>query len=413
MAIRFAARMAGIPASAVRELLKLTARRDLISFGGGLPPNECFPLEALSEAAARVLAERGADALQYSTTEGCAELRRAVAQRMQARLGIDTSPDQILITAGSQQAIDLTGRIFLDEGDIVFCESPTYLAALNAFRVWRPRLVDVPSDDNGMIVSELARTLEACDRSRAKLVYVVPDFQNPTGRTWSLERRLELLDVAARHELPVIEDSPYRELRFEGGTIPPIKSLDRRGLVVFLSTFSKILSPGLRLGWVAGPPAVIEKYVLGKQGADLHTSTFTQLLVTALLERFDLDSHVERIRDVCRVRRDAMVAALERELPGDVRFTRPSGGLFLWLELPAQLDARQLLRLGLQHGVAFPPGEPFFANGGHANTLRLAYSDSPEPRIAEGIGRLGAAYRHLAGTARQHTLDEAIVATVP
>jgi 2-aminoadipate transaminase len=398
MEFRFASRVRSLRTSAVREMLTLPAAQGVISFGGGLPPNECFPLAAIDAALRRIVREQGARALQYSTTEGCPELRAGIAARMRRRLGVDVGADDILVTTGSQQALDLTGKVFLDERDVVFCESPTYLAAISAFRSSRASFVAVPSDEQGMIVSELARLAAGCARGR--LVYVIPDFQNPSGRTWSLARRRELLEVAARLELPIVEDAPYRDLRFEGEELPALFSLDRAGRVVFTSTFSKVLSPGLRVGWVAAPRAALEKYVLAKQATDLHTSTFAQLLVATFMEEQDLDRHVAGIRDVCRLRRDAMLRAAHEWLPQEVRVNRPAGGLFLWLEAPPGLDTREWLRLCLAHGVAFVPGDAFYPNGGGENAARLCFSDSPEARIDEGFRRMAAALRELPGAER-------------
>jgi 2-aminoadipate transaminase len=395
MGLRFANRVQSMKASAVREMLKLTAAGDVISFAGGLPPNECLPVDETQAVVARVLAEHGPRALQYSTTEGCASLRAAIAGRMRRRLGVEITAEDVLVTTGSQQALDLTGKVFLDEGDVVFCESPTYLAAISAFRPFGAGFADVPSDEHGMVVTELERMLAACER-RA-LVYVVPDFQNPSGRTWSLERRLELLQVAERYEVPVVEDAPYRELRFEGEELPALFSLDRGGRVVFTSTFSKILSPGLRVGWIAAPLPLLEKYVLAKQAADLHTPTLTQLIVSAFVEAHDLDAHIAGIRRVCRERRDAMLRALAQHLPRQVGVTRPAGGLFLWLELPQPLDAREWLRLCLARGVAFVAGDAFHPNGGGEHAARICFSGTPEPRIEEGVKRMAAALRELPG----------------
>jgi 2-aminoadipate transaminase len=398
MEYRFASRVSALKASAVREMLKLTAAPDVISFGGGLPPSECFPLAAIEAALRRIVREQGARALQYSTTEGCPELRARVAERMRRRMGVAFSADEILVTTGSQQALDLTGKVFLDEGDVVFCESPTYLAAISAFRAVRATFVAVPSDEQGMIISELARLAAGCARGR--LVYAIPDFQNPSGRTWSLARRLELLELAGRLGLPIVEDAPYRDLRFEGEELPALVSLDREGRVVFTSTFSKILSPGLRVGWVAAPRAALEKYVLAKQATDLHTSTLAQLLVATFLEEQDLDRHVSSIRDVCRVRRDAMLRAAQEWLPREVRVSRPVGGLFLWLEAPSGLDSKEWLQRCLARGVAFVPGDAFFPNGGGENAARLCFSDSPEARIVEGLRRMASALRELPGAER-------------
>ena len=393
MESRFARRMDGLRASEIRELLKVTERPEVISLAGGLPAAELFPVEELKAVALRVLEEHGWSAMQYSTTEGHLPLRAWIARRMTERLGATTNVDDVLITSGSQQAIDLTGKLFLDEGDVVLCESPTYLGALNAFRAYQPRFMEVPTDDEGMIVSELERRL--ADVRRVKLVYVVPDFQNPTGRTWSLERRRRFMEVVRRHGVTVVEDCPYGEVRFEGMPIPPLKSMDAAGQVVFLGTFSKIFCPGFRIGWAAASHPLVEKYVLAKQGSDLHTSTISQMEIATYLSMFDIDANLRRIREVYRARRDAMIRALEQELPASARFTRPQGGLFLWVELPPNVNARELLERCLERGVAFVPGGSFFPDGGHENTVRLNYSNMPEERIAEGMRRLGAAVREM------------------
>jgi 2-aminoadipate transaminase len=389
--IQFARRMDSIRASDIRELLKVTERPGMISFAGGLPAPELFPVSELAAVAADLLQHEGAAALQYSTTEGHPRLREQVAARMNATLHTGVSADGILVTCGAQQGIDLTGKLFLDEGDAVLCESPTYLGAITALNAYRPRYVAVPTDDDGMIIEEFERVLVAT--ARPKFVYVVPDFQNPTGRTWSLARRRAFLEVAARYRLPVIEDAPYAELRYGGAASPPLKALDQSDLVVFLGTFSKILAPGLRIGWVAAPRPLYEKYVLLKQGADLHTSSLAQRLISGYLERHDIDESIARMRALYRRRRDAMILAIEREFPPEVRFTRPEGGLFLWVELPAAIDARELLDTCVEREVAFVPGDSFFPGGGHRNTLRLNFSSMPNERIDEGIARLGEALR--------------------
>jgi len=395
MAIGFAQRMSEVKASEIRELLKLTQKPEVISFAGGLPAPETFPAEQLARATARVLAEAGAQALQYSTTEGYPPLREWVARHMNEKLATAVSPEQVLITSGSQQGLDFTGKVFLDEGDPVLCESPTYLGAINALRAYGPRFVEVPTDDDGMIPEALEAILAR--EPRARLVYVIPDFQNPTGRTWSLARRQAFMGIVRRHRVPVVEDCPYVEVRFEGVPLPPLKSLDEDGLVIFLGTFSKIFCPGMRLGWVAAAPALLEKYVLVKQGADLQTATLAQMQVAAWLEDHDTEANVERACAIYRARRDAMLRALDREMPAGVRYTRPSGGLFLWAELPERLNARDLLEACVERNVAFVPGGSFFPNGGHENTMRLNFSNMPEERIAEGVRRLAGVLRELLG----------------
>ena len=393
MAVALASRMEHLRASEIREILKITQRPGMISFAGGLPAPEFFPVDEMKAVSERVLTEHGCKAMQYSTTEGDPRLRQWIARRMRERHGAEVEADGIMITSGSQQGLDLTGKILLDEGDVVLCESPTYLGAIQALKAYGPRFVEVPTDDDGLDVEELDRLLTRTER--VKMVYVIPDFQNPSGRTWSLERRQRFMEVVSRHGVPVAEDCPYRDVRFEGEHLPTLKSLDRDGLVIFLGTFSKIFCPGLRLGWLAAAPRLFEKFVMVKQGADLHTSTLSQLLLADYVHTYDIDENIARIRECYRARRGVMLDAMDRELPAGIRYTRPSGGLFLWVELPEELNARELLDACLAREVAFVPGGAFFPNGGHENTFRLNYSNMPEDRIVEGIRRLAGAVREM------------------
>lgn len=388
MTTRFARRMEALKASEIREILKVTQRPEVISFAGGLPAPELFPVARLAAATEKVFEEEGTRALQYSTTEGHPPLRRKIAERMKASWGAQVTPEQVLVTSGSQQGLDLTGKLFLDEGDVVLCESPTYLGALSAWNVMRPRWVEVATDDDGMDPSALEAKLRA--HPNAKAIYVIPTFQNPSGRTWSLERRRRFMEVVDRHDVWVVEDNPYGELRLEGDPVPSLKSLDTKGRVVALGTFSKVFCPGLRIAWVAADLSVIEKLVILKQGADLQTATLSQLQVNRYLEENDLDADIAKIVPVYRERRDAMLSALEKEMPAGVRWTRPEGGLFLWMTLPANLNARTLLDECVRQNVAFVPGGAFFPNGGNENTLRLNYSNMPIERIREGVKRLAA-----------------------
>lgn len=383
---RFARRMKSLKASEVRELLKISQQPDIISFAGGLPAPETFPVEEMAGIATELLEREGRKALQYSTTEGDPRLRALLAERMRSSHGIEVSAEDILILSGSQQGLDLTGKMFIDEDDVVLCESPTYLAAISAFKNFSPRFVEVPTDDEGIIIAELEKRLGENDR--AKFIYVIPDFQNPSGRTWSLQRRRAFLEVASRHEIPVVEDSPYSELCFEGEPMPPLKALDSDDLVVFMSTFSKILSPGVRIGWLTASPALLNRYVLLKQSADLHTSTVGQLLVRGYMDSHDLDADIACIRELYRSRRDTMLKTMDEEFPPGIRYTRPNGGLFLWVELPEQINARDVLEKCIERKVAFVPGGAFFPNGGHENTFRLNFSNMEEERIVEGIRRL-------------------------
>jgi 2-aminoadipate transaminase len=390
---RFARRLDGMKASEIRELLKITQRPEVISFAGGLPAPELFPIDDLKAVMADVLDREGPRALQYSTTEGHPGLREAIARRLNSQLGTAFEATGILITSGSQQGLDLTGKVFLDDDDEVLCESPTYLGAINAFRAYCPRFIEVTTDDDGMVPAELELAVAGC--RRPKLLYVVPNFQNPSGRTWSLERRHAVLEIAARHGLVVVEDDPYGQLCYEGTTPPALASLPGGATVIYLGTFSKIFCPGMRIGWLAAPREIHEKCELVKQGADLHTSTLAQYQILAYLERFDLDAGIARIREVYRRRRDAMLSALESAFPPGVSWTRPRGGLFVWATLPEGVSAREALARALERNVAFVPGGSFFPNGGHENTLRLNFSNMPEERITEGITRLGAVLREL------------------
>ncbi|CUH96731.1 2-aminoadipate transaminase [Propionispora sp. 2/2-37] len=391
MTVAFARRMEKIRASEIREILKITQQCEMISFAGGLPAPELFPVEELKQVAVRVLQEAGSKALQYSTTEGYPPLRRQIAARINRKFGTGVESDNILITSGSQQALDFSGKLFLDEGDVVLCESPTYLAALSAFKAYLPRFIAVPTDEDGMIPGALAEILRTTPR--VKLLYVIPDFQNPTGRTWSLERRKALIELVNQYEIPVIEDNPYGELRFENEILPSLKSLDSKGLVIFTSTFSKTFCPGMRIGWIAADRRYIEKYVLIKQGADLHTSSISQMELSRYLDLYDFEANIQNIITVYRQRRNAMLAALDENLAGIINYTRPQGGLFLWVELPKHITAVKLLTECLKRQVAFVPGDSFFPNGGVEHTLRLNYSNMPEEKIRTGIIRLADAVK--------------------
>lgn len=386
MAVTYAKRVSNLKASEIREILKVTESPEIISFAGGLPAPELFPAKEIIEVNRIVLEEAAESALQYSTTEGFAPLRQWIAQRMNATQGTDFDSDNILITHGSQQSLDLSGKVFLDEGDVVLCESPTYLAAITAFRAYGVNFVSVPTDDDGMITDELERILK--ETQRVKLIYGIPNFQNPTGRTWSLERRKALARLSAAYNVVVIEDNPYGELRFAGETLPSVKSLDTVGNVLITGTFSKIFCPGYRIGWIAGDKDIIRKYVLVKQGTDLQCNTLAQMEIAKYLERYDIDAHIRTIRAVYKARRDLMVSMMEGEFPDNVTFTRPQGGLFAWVELPPHVNARDVLIKSLEEQVAFVPGGSFFPNGGHENTMRLNFSNMPEDRIVEGMQRL-------------------------
>lgn len=391
MAIKFARRMDGLKGSEIRELLKLTEKPEVISFAGGLPAPELFPVEEMKKISTLVLEESGTAALQYSTTEGFAPLREHIANRMNSKNKTNITKDSILITNGSQQGLDFSGKVFLDEGDVVLCESPSYLGAINAFKAYGPKFIEVPTDNEGMIMEELEKILQTIDR--VKMIYVIPDFQNPTGRTWSVERRKKFMEIINKYEIPVIEDNPYGELRFEGESLPSLKSMDKKGLVVFLGSFSKIFCPGYRIGWLSASPEILSKYIFVKQGADLQASTISQREISKFMDIYDLNEHVERIKAVYTRRRDLMLKTMEEELPEELQYTYPEGGLFTWVELPIHLNSKVIMEDCIASNVAYVPGGSFFPNGGKENCFRLNYSTMPEERIVEGIKRLGVVLR--------------------
>ncbi len=391
---RYAQRTQRIGSSAIRELLKLTEQPDIISFGGGLPAPDVFPLDEFREACDSVLREHGRQALQYSTTEGYLPLREQIA-RHAARYNILVNPENILLTSGSQQALDLIGKIFINRGDHILVEDPTYLGALQAWNAYGAEYVTVPIDKTGMNTDLLEEAL----RTGPKFIYVLPNFQNPTGVTLSQERRQKVVELADRYGVPIIEDDPYGQLRFEGDHLSAVVTLDDQfrnhhgscyhGNVIYLSTFSKTLSPGLRLGWVVAPAEVIRKLVQAKQGADLHTATFNQLVAYEVSRGGFLDHHVKEIRRVYKERRDVMLAAMDRYFPPEVDWTQPEGGLFLWGTIPENLNSADVLKDAIKQKVAFVPGAPFYPNGGGHNTMRINFSNATPERIQEGISRLG------------------------
>ncbi len=393
MQTSFASRMSIVRASDIREILKVTQNPDMISFAGGLPAPELFPNLAIAQIAEEILRTRARVALQYSPTEGFQPLREQIADRMNTLWSTHLGAEEILVTTGSQQGLDLIAKLWIDEGDAVICESPTYLGAVMAFNVFKPRWIEVATDEDGMDLAALEHELQT--GQRAKMIYVVPNHQNPTGRTWSFERRRGLLALAQRFGVPIIEDNPYGELTFEGEPPRAIQAMDDERIVVSLGTFSKIFCPGLRVGWIAARRDVLDKLVVLKQAADLHSSTLDQMIVSVYMQTHDIEKDLVRKREVYRQRRDAMLAALETEMPPGVTVTHPRGGLFLWLELPEEVDARRLLRISLDRGVAFVPGGSFFPNTQRKNTMRLNFSNMPEQRIMEGIRRLGAAMKEM------------------
>ncbi len=385
----FARRMAQMRPSTIREILKVTAEPDVISFAGGLPAPELFPVEAVRAAADDALARHGSRALQYSQSEGNPALREWIAGEMKRR-GIDAAPEQVLVTNGSQQVLDLAGKLFLDPGDVVLTENPTYLAAIQAFQTLEARFVPVPTDAEGLIPEALPELIR---KHRPKFLYTIPNFQNPTGNTLPAARRQALARIAAEHGLTVLEDDPYGKLRYRGAEIPPVKHWDEAGRVLYASTFSKTIAPGLRVGWVVGAPEVIGRMLILKQASDLHTSSFDQLVALGYLTQNDPTAHLDRIRRAYGERYQVLDEALRSAMPSGFRWTQPEGGMFLWVTGPADLDALALLQRAIARKVAFVPGRDFFPADGGRNFLRLNYSNSTPERIREGVARLAALCR--------------------
>jgi 2-aminoadipate transaminase len=398
---RFAVRTKNIKSSAIRELLKITQKPEVISFAGGLPAPDVFPVSRFQEACRKVLELNGHQALQYGATEGYEPLREMIARHI-ARYGIKAKAENVLITSGSQQALDLIGKLLINPGDRILVEAPTYLGALQAFNVYGADYVAVQSDNDGLRTDLLEQPL----RTGPKFMYVLPNFQNPGGTTLSEGRRHQLVLLADKYGIPIIEDDPYGQLRYEGEHLPPLVVLDRENLgrddgysignVIYLSTFSKTLAPGLRLGWIVAPLDVIAKLVQLKQGADLHTSTFGQMVAYEVARDNFLDEHVKLIRRVYRQRRDTMLEALKKYFPPEVTWTHPHGGLFLWVTLPEGMDCNKLFEAALNENVAFVPGDCFYA-GNFAKEgcrhLRLNFSYGQPEQIREGIRRLSVAIK--------------------
>jgi 2-aminoadipate transaminase len=398
----YADRTQGMRASDIREILKVTAQPDVISLAGGLPAPELFPVDEYRRAFEWVLESAGAVALQYGPSEGYRPLRTLIAERL-SRFGMPSTPDDILVTNGSQQALDLIGKVFLNPGDAVLVEKPTYLGALQAFNQYQATYAVVSMDEDGMRVDEVERLLsqQRVGGKPIKFIYALPNFQNPTGRTMSLERRRRLVELASRFGVPIVEDDPYGELRYEGERLPTLKSLDTDDSVLYLGTFSKILAPGFRLGWILAGPEVQEVLLHGKQPSDLHTGMAQQMATHEVAKDGFVDEHVEHIKDFYRERRDAMLRAIEEHFPADAHYTRPAGGMFVWAELPRHVDTRKLLLDAVQNKVAFVPGQGFHPDFSGSNTMRLNFSNVAPEQLQEGVRRLGEAIqRRLArGTA--------------
>ena len=379
---QFSERAQGLQSSFIREILKITQRPEIISFAGGLPSPATFPIERMKAAYDKVLSETGKVALQYGPTDGYAPLREWIAHSLSTE-GTKILPEQILMVSGSQQALDLVGKVLIDEGSRVLVETPSYLGALQAFSVYRPEFASVATDDDGLVPSSIERVAEG-----ARLLYSLPNFQNPTGRSLSIARRRELVETCANLGLPLIEDDPYGALSYRGEPMPKMVAMNPDG-VIYMGSFSKVLTPGIRLGYVCAPLPLVRRLELAKQAADLHTAQLTQMVVYEVVKNGFLDEHIPTIRTLYGNQCQAMLDAMAEHFPASVSWTKPEGGMFIWVTLPKSIDAMELLDQAIAARVAFVPGAPFYANAPETNTLRLSFVTVPPDRIREGIAILG------------------------
>lgn len=387
--MKYAQRMSMVKPSAIRDSQKKIAAKvasggSVISFAAGLPDPNLFPLKEISEVTEKVLKERGKFALAYGPTKGENELLELLTKRMKEEENIETKPENIIITTGSQQGIAVSAMVLLDKGDIVVTENPSYLGAINAFRPYECDFLGVDTDEEGMVTEDLDKILS--ENSKIKIIYVIPTFQNPTGKTWSLQRRKDFMNVINKYDdVVVIEDNPYGEIRFTEEALPTLKSLDTKDKVLYLGSFSKVLCPGFRVAWMCGDKEIIDKAELLKQGIDLQSNQFSQVQVIEFLKKYDLNKHIEKIRAEYKKRCLLMLDTMKQYFPEEIKYTKPDGGMFIWLELPDEINVDELLDKAIEAGVAYVSGESFFANNGPKNTMRLNYTTMPEAQIVEGI----------------------------
>jgi len=403
----FSKRAGRMRSSEIRELLKVIKIPGMISFAGGLPNPNAFPVDIIKKCVNTILEEYPEKALQYGTTEGSTQLRGELAKRMRQKQKINCELHNIMITSGAQQALSLCAIAFLDPGDTYLTSVPAYLGAVQAFHAFEANCESIPMDDEGIDIDSLRRNLERLRRTgiNPKFIYTVPTFQNPSGETISMSHRKELLQVASEYDFLIIEDDPYGELVFEGDMIPPIKSLDTKGRVIYMSTFSKILAPGFRLGWMIASRPILEKLVLSKQATDLCTNVFSQYVAYEYIHGGYLDKHVDTIKRMYKKNRDIMVEELEKQFPKEVKWRVPKGGMFIWIELPKTIDTRIMFQKAISKKVAYVVGEAFFPEGGNYHSMRLNFSFSDEKKIREGIHRLAEVIKEEMKTDYQNDLD--------
>lgn len=386
---KFSKRVPADGTDAVGAILQAAADPQIISFAGGLPAPELFPVEAMKAAVDKVFTTHGQEAMQYGAAKGVTALRELIQKHVKEKEDVDAAIDNVLVTTGSEQVLDLVGKAFIDPGDTVLVEQPTYLCALDVFKTYGANFAGVEMDEQGMKMDALEEALKS--HPNTKLIYTVPNFQNPTGRTMAADRRKKLAELAAKYDVYVLEDNPYGEIRFAGQHVPAVKSFDKTGHVFYMSTFSKTLAPGFRLGWVVADETVVDKLTVLKQSADLHTDNLVQYAVAQFFADNDVDAHVKEISDLYGKRKQLMVDGIKKYFPAGVKYTDPEGGMFLWVEVPGVDDTVALFKKCLKHNVAFVPGDPFFAGKAQPGTFRLNYSNAQEDKIAAGMKQLGAA----------------------
>lgn len=382
----YADRIVPLSGGAVREILKLTQQPDMISFGGGMPSEDAFPTKDLQRIMGDIIAHLDGEVLQYGVTEGYVPLREEIVRLMAAK-GVQADTDKVLITSGSQQGIDLVARTFLNKGDKVIVESPTYLAAIQVFKLYEAELIPVAVDEDGMLPNELQKIFDKYGE-QVKLVYMVPTFQNPTGKAMPLARRQEILSIINQQKVVLIEDDPYGDLRYSGEAIPSFASLDKVGQVLYLGSFSKVIAPGLRVGYAIADEPILSKMIIGKQANDVHTPMFSQMVIAKYLQEGLLPAHLAEINEMYRKKRDEMLRCLAEYMPEGVRWTHPDGGLFIWLELPEGMSSNDLFPEALKEKVAFVAGDAFFAHGEVKNTMRLNFSNAKWEELEKGIKSL-------------------------
>ena len=389
----FSVRMSRVKASGIRAVMKRIAAKQggVISFGAGLPDPNLYPMDDLTAACDKMLAEEGRKAFSYGMTRGYAPLLDQLVDRMKAKENVTCTKDNLVVTVGSQQGLGLVAMMFLDEGDVVVAENPSYLGAINACRPYGVDFAGVDTDDDGIVIEDLERVLK--ETPKAKMIYVIPNFQNPTGKAWTLERRQRFMDVVSQYDVMVVEDNPYGDIRFKGEPLPSLKSMDAKGQVVYLGSFSKVLSPGLRVAWMCAAPEVAAMAEQLKETLDLQSPEFTQMLVSYYLKMYDLDAHVAGIQAAYKKRSDLMLECIAKYFPASVKYTQPEGGMFLWLELPDGVEADAVLDDAIEAGVAYVPGDSFFANDGPKNTIRMNFTTVSDEQIKEGIQILGDVFK--------------------